>query len=402
VVIVSEDGRSATLRARLLQPRTSTTGAGTFNGAMYNDEFVLENGIWRIWSLTIDEFYWQSVNWAGGWSAANPRNPSLPDPAPSTLVTRYPPDVLLSAVGERSRGFSGGSPGYIAWPGIVPMWFHYRNPVSGRLPAFYWPDCAPCGVRPDWKLTANGYQKPPTGPSLVTATSAPTNWGTAATVNVTVTAGPDEAVTGTVKLSEGSTALGSAALSNGGATITLPVGLSGGIHTVTVSYLGSDSRAPGEATVTVTVNLPAAWNASTAYNTGNRVTYNGKVYVATWYAKNQAPGDPNGAWQELAMTLDGTAIWTASRIFNSGDIVTYDGRTWRAQWYTRNETPGNPYGSWEELAPQPADGSPAAWTATRVYNTGDRVTHDGHVYEAKWWTRNQPPGAANGPWTLIG
>ncbi|MFD6663344.1 nuclear transport factor 2 family protein [Micromonospora chalcea] len=166
VIIVSEDGRSATMRARLLQPRTSRTNAGAFNGAMYNDEFVLENGIWRIWSLTIDEFYWQSTNWAGGWAAANPRNPELPDPAPSTLVTRYTPDVLLSSMGERSRGFQGGSPGYIAWPGIVPMWFHYKNPVSGREPQFYWPQCAPCEVRPDWRMTEHGWQQPPLGPQV--------------------------------------------------------------------------------------------------------------------------------------------------------------------------------------------------------------------------------------------
>lgn len=166
VITVSHDGRSASLRARLLQPRTSANNAGTFNGAMYNDQFVVENGVWKVWSLTIDEFYWSSVNWAGGWSAANPRDPNLPDPAPSALVTRYPPDVLHSTLGVRSAGFQGGSGGYIQWPGIVPMWFHYRNPVTGRVPQHYWPDCAPCEVRPDWRLTANGYQLPPTGPQI--------------------------------------------------------------------------------------------------------------------------------------------------------------------------------------------------------------------------------------------
>ncbi|WP_213450565.1 nuclear transport factor 2 family protein [Rhizomonospora bruguierae] len=350
VVSVSQDGRSATLRARLLQPRTSNTSAGTFNGAMYNDEFVLENGIWRIWSLTIDEFYWQSVNWAGGWAAANPRDPSLPDPGPSSLVTLYPPDVLLSAVGERSRGFQGGSPRYIAWPGIVPMWFHYRNPVSGRLPTYYWPDCAPCAVRPDWKLTAHGYQKPPTGPSLVTATSAPTGWGTAATVTVTVSAGPDEPLTGPIRLGEGTTTLGTGTLTNGKATITLPAGLPGGTHTVTVSYPGSDSLAPGQTTVTVTVNLPASWKASTTYDTGDQVTHNGKVYVAGWYSKNQAPGDPYGAWQELAMTLDGTTVWTPSRVFDTGDRVTHDGQLYEAKWWTRNQQPGDQYGPWKPIS----------------------------------------------------
>lgn len=44
------------------------------------------------------------------------------------------------------------------------MWFHYRNPVSGRTPERYWPDCVPCEMRPKAKLTAHGYQLPPSGP----------------------------------------------------------------------------------------------------------------------------------------------------------------------------------------------------------------------------------------------
>ena len=101
------------------------------------------------------------------------------------------------------------------------------------------------------------------------------------------------------------------------------------------------------------------------------------------------------------MTEDGATLWTASRIFNNGDIVRYKDNTFRAQWYTRNQAPGDPNGPWEEQAPTPPDNSPAAWTPSTVYNSGDRVTYQGHVYEAKWYTRNQPPGAPNGPWKLI-
>lgn len=36
-----------------------------------------------------------------------------------------------------------------------------------------------------------------------------------------------------------------------------------------------------------------------------------------------------------------------------------------------------------------------------MYTAGDRVTHAGHIYEAKWWTRNQEPGDERGPWKLI-
>ncbi|WP_405428003.1 carbohydrate-binding protein [Micromonospora sp. NBC_00617] len=234
----------------------------------------------------------------------------------------------------------------------------------------------------------------------MTVTAATTDWGTAATVTVRVAAGSTP-VTGAVELSEGSTVRGSAALTNGAATFTLPVGLAGGQHTLTASYAGDDHLAPVQAAAVLTVNLPAQWSSSTVYNDGDRVTYQGRVFRASWYTKNQKPGaDANGAWQEIVMTEDGTAIWTASRIFNAGDFAMYDGRKWRAQWYTRNQKPGDRNGSWRR-SPRPTDNSPAAWTLTKVYNAGDRVTFKGHVYEAKWWMRGQEPGDPNGPWKLI-
>ncbi|KAH7084636.1 hypothetical protein BKA63DRAFT_497934 [Paraphoma chrysanthemicola] len=164
VILVSEDGRSATLRARLLQPSTSVNKSGSFNSAMYHDQVVLEDGKWRLWSITIDEFYWQSTSWKEGWATAKPRNGTASNPEPPGWTKRYPPDVTLADVGERESTFRGGSGKYIEWPDIQRMWFQYRNPVSGRAPEWYWPGCVPCQVRSDWSLEANGYQEPATGP----------------------------------------------------------------------------------------------------------------------------------------------------------------------------------------------------------------------------------------------
>ncbi|NED86406.1 chitinase, partial [Streptomyces sp. SID11233] len=33
-----------------------------------------------------------------------------------------------------------------------------------------------------------------------------------------------------------------------------------------------------------------------------------------------------------------------------------------------------------------------AWSASAVYVKGDKVTQDGHTWEAKWWTTNEKPG----------
>ena len=61
----------------------------------------------------------------------------------------------------RAQPRRGGTGPTVAWPSILPMWFHYRNPVSGRLPENYWPDCVPCVKYPETSMTRHGYLLPP-------------------------------------------------------------------------------------------------------------------------------------------------------------------------------------------------------------------------------------------------
>ncbi len=235
----------------------------------------------------------------------------------------------------------------------------------------------------------------------VTATAAAVDWGTAATVTVRVAAGAWPA-TGTVQLKEGDTVRGSTTLVDGSASFTLPKGLAVGSHPLTVSYPGSDAFEAAQGSVTVTVNAPPQWSASKVYNDKDTVSYQGKVYRASWYTQNQKPGDPTGPWQELAMNEAGATVWTPSRIFTAGDVVVHQGKVFKARWYTRNQAPGDPNGPWAEIAPTPPDNSPAVWTPSTVYAAGDRVTYQSHVYEARWWTRNLvPDNDPNGVWKLI-
>ncbi|MFB0613937.1 nuclear transport factor 2 family protein [Aurantiacibacter poecillastricola] len=171
VIHVSHDGRSANLRTRLFQPRTTIIGRDTgdrisdvgFNSGMYpNDQAVLEDGIWRLWSLTIDEHYMLS-EFHEGWAAVAPTPPGEGG-GQSVLVERLAPDILMTELGRRAEHFRGGTGVTYTWPDILPMWFHYKNPVSGRVPDNYWPDSVPGLDLPEARLVAHGYQMPPNGP----------------------------------------------------------------------------------------------------------------------------------------------------------------------------------------------------------------------------------------------
>jgi len=161
VILVARDGRSSSIRTRLFQPASSRTQALGFSGGMYHDQAVLENGSWKLWSVAIDEHYFSSPNYQGGWSAAKDPPPGAPRLTMVGTSAGYPPDIPLTVLGERQRGFLGATGDPIVWPSILPMWFHYRNPVSGHVPEHFWPDCVTCTYAPYTSMKNHGYLLPP-------------------------------------------------------------------------------------------------------------------------------------------------------------------------------------------------------------------------------------------------
>ncbi|MCP5144916.1 MAG: alpha/beta fold hydrolase [Gammaproteobacteria bacterium] len=163
VIDVAPDGMSAKFRTRLLNIGMSQR-PGSFMAGMYpNDAARLEDGVWRFMNTSIDEPYWTSHGYEDGWARVPVPEPQSGEaPALSPFFTRVldqlPPDVPLSAMPLRQYGFVPGA--LISWPDIKPMWFHYRNPVSGREPPYYCPDEFTCealleakqaGVPPVWQ-----------------------------------------------------------------------------------------------------------------------------------------------------------------------------------------------------------------------------------------------------------
>jgi hypothetical protein len=122
-----------------------------------------------MWNLSLDEPYAGTVDWKSGWARAKDPAPRPPQANASTSVlvsanSDFPPDVPVKSLGKRQEHFRGGTGDPLQWPSILPMWFEYRNPVSGRVPENFQADCPPCTVRPDLRLDHHGYMQPPMGP----------------------------------------------------------------------------------------------------------------------------------------------------------------------------------------------------------------------------------------------
>jgi hypothetical protein len=119
VVTPAADGQSARIHLRLFQIGSGPTGPSAFIGGTYENQAVIENGVWKIAGMDLD-YIWLS-GYKEGWARIAPGAASRFAP-PIGALASLPPDRPL-------RG-----PAFAPFPDLAPIPFHYRNPVSGRVP----------------------------------------------------------------------------------------------------------------------------------------------------------------------------------------------------------------------------------------------------------------------------
>lgn len=99
------------------------------------------------------------------------------------------------------------------------------------------------------------------------------------------------------------------------------------------------------------------------------------------------------------------AAWYSSSVYTEGATVAYNGVEYSAKYWTRNQVPGAT-DAWTAIgacgtAPvvEPAECGDA-WDASAVYTKNDVVTRAGVNYTAQWWTKGELPGSTPwGAWT---
>jgi hypothetical protein len=122
VIHVAPDGASAKIRLRVLQPRGRVGADGSWIAGIYENEAVLENGVWKLSAMDLD--YTWAAGYRDGWAgAARVGGVAVEGRDAPSAAGALPPDRPL-------RG-----PADAPFPRIVDLPFHYDNPVSGRARA---------------------------------------------------------------------------------------------------------------------------------------------------------------------------------------------------------------------------------------------------------------------------
>jgi hypothetical protein len=112
-------GGATRIRARVAEITAVEDGDDSYAAAVYEAAVVEENGAWKIGALTYDPTW--AASHSRGWARVlDGESAKLVAPATSDLP---PPDRPL--LGPAAPPF----------PAIADVPFHYRNPVSARLPA---------------------------------------------------------------------------------------------------------------------------------------------------------------------------------------------------------------------------------------------------------------------------
>jgi hypothetical protein len=139
VIHVAADGLTARARLRLFQCGGAADGSsGSWIGGIYENTALYENGEWKFGDQDLHHLF--NASYRNGWARFGDGAAKMPAVAgrevagggiqqglggasrPAAFLTELPPDRAI-----RSRQY--------AFPVITEPAFHYRNPVSGRMPA---------------------------------------------------------------------------------------------------------------------------------------------------------------------------------------------------------------------------------------------------------------------------
>ncbi|SMY17466.1 carbohydrate-binding protein [Photobacterium aquimaris] len=82
-------------------------------------------------------------------------------------------------------------------------------------------------------------------------------------------------------------------------------------------------------------------------------------------------------------------IWNSSSIYTS-ETISHDGLIYQSRWWNQNSEPSSNNETWKLIS-----NIDLLWDKYTVYNNGDITTYMGDKWQAKWWNKGEIPGKSN-------
>jgi hypothetical protein len=142
VIHISEDGNSAKARLRLFQCGGNADGSsGSWIGGIYENTAVKENGEWKFGVQDLHHIY--NASYRNGWARIGAATRVAAEPDQSKIGRDTPGGGIQQGLGGAASplqfavDFPPDKPirsKQYAFPQIIEPAFHYKNPVTGRMP----------------------------------------------------------------------------------------------------------------------------------------------------------------------------------------------------------------------------------------------------------------------------
>jgi predicted carbohydrate-binding protein with CBM5 and CBM33 domain len=178
------------------------------------------------------------------------------------------------------------------------------------------------------------------------------------------------------------------------------------------TIIGDEWSVGGEANLKLHVHEAVAGEL-TLVVIANSIDTNGteQLTTAVMVEDNHEPMEPNTDGQDHSgmghdhmgsATCDMTdpmagmhPTYSDATTYTGGEKVSYQGLVYQAKWWTRGNAPDRT-DAFELISDVVLE-----YNDSTVYQGGDRARYQGKLYEAKWWTRGTAPSDRD-PWTLVG
>lgn len=149
----------------------------------------------------------------------------------------------------------------------------------------------------------------------------------------------------------------------------------------TQSFVASPQDQPTTTTDRAATSPYPIWQPSSAYVAGYKVVWQGAIYQANWWSQGTAPGSTaadattSDPWLLIGPVPSGSVAytphllvpgiqpaWSPTKVYRQGNRVSFHGLPYQARWYSQgsqplDELPSNPSSPWEPLFTAPGEPS---------------------------------------------